>query len=52
VRAAINNAGEMARMTLNRRRPSAAWDFSFWFVILSPLLGILLAMLVLWSFAD
>lgn len=35
---------------MNEGQPIAGWRFSLWFVMLSPLLGILLGMLALFVF--
>ena len=37
---------------MNKRQPIAEWRVSLWFVMLSPLLGILLGMLALRVFFD
>ena len=31
----------------SKRRVTASWDFARWFVVLSPLIGVLLGLLVL-----
>ena len=52
VRATVNSASKPERIIMTQRQPVAEWRVSLWFVVLSPLLGILLALLGLFVFAN
>ena len=52
VRATVNSASKAQRIIMNERQPIADWRISLWFVMLSPLLGILLGALALLVFSD
>jgi hypothetical protein len=52
VRATVYDAINSERITMTGREPIAGPRLSFWFVMLSPILGILAALLALILFAD
>jgi hypothetical protein len=52
VRATVNSASKAQRIILDERQSIAEWRVSLWFVMLSPLLGILLGVLALLVLSD
>jgi hypothetical protein len=50
VRGTANSASNAERIAMNECEPIARRRLSFWFVMLSPLLGVLLGMLALVAF--
>ena len=52
VRATVYGASNTERIVVNEREPIAGWRISLWFVMLSPLLGIVVGVLALLVLAD
>ena len=52
VRATVYDASNTERIAMNEREPMGEWRVSLWFVILSPLLGIVVGVLALLVLAD
>lgn len=50
MRGTVNSASNAEGIAMNDGQSIAAWGVSLWFVMLSPLLGILLGMLALFVF--
>jgi len=52
VRATVYGASNPERIVMKEREPIAGWRVSLWFVILSPLLGIVIGVLALLVLTD